>query len=273
MRFVKAVRVSQLHGPRPAAPRRAEGRARTVVASATRSLTALAALVAFVAAPAAAQTGGYRKPPQAVLDVLDAPPPPVAFVSPARDRAIVATGTRYPPISDLAQPMLRLAGLRINPNTNAPHLLGYYVRLSLKRIDTGAETPIQLPPGAQVIYITWSPDGRRFAFANRTSAGLELWVGDGATGRVSKLRGVTVNAVYGEPFQWMPDNKTLLVQLVPARRGLLRPAPNVPRAPKFGRQAGRDGPRDPARRGRTRATARHRRTSRIAWQASSLFVF
>ena len=229
MRSVKADCVSQLH-----APRRAAG----VVAKSTRVFVALV----VVAAAALAQGGGYRKPPQAVLDVLNAPVPPVAFISPARDRAIVATATRYPPISDLAQPMLRLAGLRINPNTSAPHLLSYYVRLSLKRIDTGAETPIQLPPGAQASFITWSADGRRFAFANRTPTGLELWVGDAATGRVAKLRGVTVNAVYGDPFQWMPDNRTLLVQLVPAARGQLRPAPTVPREPNIQESSGRAGP-------------------------------
>jgi dipeptidyl aminopeptidase/acylaminoacyl peptidase len=238
MRFVKADRGSQSHGPRRAAPRRAGGRARTVVVNSARAFVVLV----LVAASVAAQQGGYRKPPQAVLDVLNAPLPPVAIVSPARDRVVLATSTRYPPISDLARPMLRLAGLRINPNTNAPHLMGYYVRLSLKRIDTGAETPIQLPPGAQASSVTWSGDGRRFAFANRTPTGLELWVGDGATGRVSKLRGVTLSAVYGEPFQWMPDNRTLLVQLVPAGRGQLRPAPTVPREPNIQESSGRAGP-------------------------------
>ena len=238
MRFVKAVCVSQLHASARAAQGRARGRVPSAVETSARVLVALF----FVAASVAAQTGGYRKPPQAVLDVLNAPPPPVAFVSPARDRVILATGTRYPPISDLAQPMLRLAGLRINPNTNAPHLLSYVVRLSLKRIDTGAETPIELPPGAQAVYLKWSGDGRRFAFANRTPAGLELWVGDAATGRVSKLRGVTISAVYGEPFQWMPDNRTLLVQLVPAGRGQLRAAPAVPREPNIQESSGRAGP-------------------------------
>jgi dipeptidyl aminopeptidase/acylaminoacyl peptidase len=238
MRFVKADCVSQLHRPRRAARCRAAGRALSVAAHSARVFVALA----VAAASALAQPGGYRKPPQAVLDVLNAPVPPVAFVSPARDRAIVATATRYPPISDLAQPMLRLAGLRINPNTSAPHLLNYYVRLSLKRIDTGAETPITLPAGAQVTSITWSADGRLFAFANRAPSALELWVGDAATGKVSKLRGVTLSAVYGEPFQWMPDNRTLLVQLVPAARGQLRPAPSVPREPNIQESAGRAGP-------------------------------
>jgi dipeptidyl aminopeptidase/acylaminoacyl peptidase len=238
MRSVKADCVSQWHGPRLGAKRRAEGRALAVVANCARVFAALA----VAAAPALAQQGGYRKPPQAVLDVLNAPAPPVAIVSPARDRLLLATSTRYPPISDLAQPMLRLAGLRINPNTSAPHQLNYYVKLSLKRIDTGAETPVQLPPGAQAAYLAWSGDGSRFAFANRTPAGLELWVGDGATGKVWKLRNVAVSAVYGEPFQWMPDNRTLLVQLVPPARGPLRPAPAVPREPNIQESAGRAGP-------------------------------
>ncbi|HLL76216.1 MAG TPA: prolyl oligopeptidase family serine peptidase [Pyrinomonadaceae bacterium] len=238
MRFVKADRVSQLRKPGRAAECRAAGHARSVIVKSARVLAAFVVLAAAVAA----QTGGYRKPPQAVLDVLNAPLPPVALVSPARDRVVLATSTRYPPISDLAQPMLRLAGLRINPNTSAPHQLGYYVKLSLKNIETGTETTIALPAGAQAAYLTWSGDGRRFAFANRTPTGLELWVGDAATGKVSKLRGITVSAVYGEPFQWMPDNRTLLVQLVPAGRGQLRPSPTVPREPNIQESSGRAGP-------------------------------
>ena len=91
------------------------------------------ALVLLAHTPAPAQTT-YRKPPQAVLDVLNAPVPPSATISPARDQVLLATGVRYPPITELAQPMLRLAGLRINPNTSAPHMSPYYVALSIKRI-------------------------------------------------------------------------------------------------------------------------------------------
>ena len=35
-----------------------------------------------------------------------------------KDKIALFEPIRYPPISELAQPMLRLAGLRINPNTN-----------------------------------------------------------------------------------------------------------------------------------------------------------
>ena len=88
--------------------------------SQTPARTFLAALIVVAAAVAGlAQT--YQKPPQAVLDVLNAPVPPQAAMSPTRDYLLLAQGVRYPPLSELAEPMLRLAGLRINPNTSGPH--------------------------------------------------------------------------------------------------------------------------------------------------------
>ncbi len=144
------------------------------------------AFAAFVLALACAGVCGaqtYQKPPQAVLDVLNAPVPPAASISPTRDYMLLLQGVRYPPISELAQPMLRLAGLRINPNTSGRHLPNYYVAYSIKGIADGAETRVSLPPGAQAGQPEWSGDGRHFAFTNTTPAGIELWVGDTARAR------------------------------------------------------------------------------------------
>ncbi|MGI8995934.1 MAG: S9 family peptidase [Pyrinomonadaceae bacterium] len=197
-------------------------------------------LMAVTTAPA---QDSYRQPPKDVLNILDAPVTPVASISPARDRVILATGVRYPPIADLAQPMLRLAGLRINPNTNGPHRAGYFIAFSLKRIADGAETKITLPPKAQAGAPVWSADGKHFAFTNTTpGGGIELWVGESETGKVQKLKGVVVNAVYGAPVQWLPDNRTLLVQTIPASRKTLSPAPSVPREPVIQESSGRAGP-------------------------------
>lgn len=204
-----------------------------------RSLAAFVVCLLFCAAAAVAQT--YHQPPQAVLDVLSAPVTPSASVSPTREAMLLATGVRYPPLSDLAQPMLRLAGLRINPNTNGPHRAPYFVALMLKRIGDGAEMKVALPAGAQIDLPRWSPDGRRFAFMNTTPAGIELWTGDSATGQLRQAQGVRVNAVYGTPYQWLPDNRTLVVQLVPARRAPLAPAPSVPREPVIQESVGRAG--------------------------------
>ncbi len=42
----------------------------------------------------------------------------MARLNPAGDALALFTPLRYPPLADLAQPMLPLAGVRINPRTN-----------------------------------------------------------------------------------------------------------------------------------------------------------
>ena len=65
----------------------------------------------------------YQTPPREVLDVLNAPATPTVLLSPAHDRYLLIDRERYPSISELAQPMLGLAGLRINPQNRGPHRL------------------------------------------------------------------------------------------------------------------------------------------------------
>ncbi|HZI19679.1 MAG TPA: prolyl oligopeptidase family serine peptidase [Pyrinomonadaceae bacterium] len=199
---------------------------------------ALALALLLSAAPAAPAQSTYQKPPRAVLEVLDAPAPPTAYVGPRRDYMLLMTGLRYPPISELAEPMLRLAGQRINPLTSGRHRAPAFVRLSLRRLSDGAETVIQPPPGARLSAPEWSPDGRAFALTNTTPAGIELWVGETSSPRLRRLKGVAVGAVYGDAFRWMPDGRTLLVQTVP-RRGPAPAEPGVPAGPNVQESSGK----------------------------------
>src|SRR6266566_1706321 len=206
-------------------------------------LVRLFALFALLLTPALlAYPQAYKKPPKEVLDVLNAPVTPAVSISPGRDMMLLATGVRYPPLSDLAQPMLRLAGLRINPNTNGPHRRPYYVALALKRISDGKDTQVALPSGAHIDFPEWSPDSKHFAFANTTPTGIELWIGDSATGQIKQRTGARINAIYGEPYQWLPDNRTIIAQLVPADRQRLISAPSVPREPVIQESTGKAGP-------------------------------
>ncbi|HKG78604.1 MAG TPA: hypothetical protein VKA78_04280, partial [Pyrinomonadaceae bacterium] len=206
---------------------------------ASTSLTILALLL-FADITFAQQ--GYKKPPKEVLDILNAPVTPTALISPTRDNMLLLTGLRYPPLADLAQPMLRLAGRRINPASNSPHRLQYSVALTLKRIGDGSEVKIDLPPGAKVSGIEWSDDGKHFAFLNTTANRVELWVGDAATSKIHNLKSVAVNSTIGNPVTWMPDNHMLLVQLVPSRRGPAPATPSVPEEPTTQESSGRPGP-------------------------------
>src|ERR671926_433034 len=109
-----------------------------------KSAVAFSILVVVFSSVTTVAQQGYKKPPKEVLDVLNAPVTPTALVSPTRDNILLSTGLRYPPLADLSQPMLRLAGRRINPASNSPHRLQYSVALSLKRIADGSEIKIDV---------------------------------------------------------------------------------------------------------------------------------
>ena len=204
-------------------------------------LSAILTILPLLAMTVVAQDG-YKKAPPEVSSILSAPVTPSAFVSPSRDAMLLATSLRYPPLADLAEPMLRLAGQRINPNSNGPHRYPYFVALSLKRLADDSEIKIALPAGAKIGAPIWSADGKRFVFTNTTASGVELWSGDAGTGAVRKLKDARVNTTSGDPLQWMPDNRTLIVLLVPAKRPAAPTAVNIPREPNWQESSGRPGP-------------------------------
>lgn len=181
----------------------------------------------------------YQKPPKEVLDILNAPPTPNIFVSPTRDRVLLINPLRYPPIADLAQPMLRIAGLRINPKTNARHHPPRNAAYTLKWISNGKEIKIAVPPNAYLSAPEWSFDGKHFSFSNTTETSTDLWLGDATTGAVHKIAGVALNATLGDPFQWMPDNRTILVQTVVSTRGKPPAEPLVPKGPVIQESSGK----------------------------------
>src|SRR5205085_233746 len=86
------------------------------------------------------------------------------------------------------------------------------------------------------------PDGKHFAFTSTTATGIELWIGDVATGKVRPVPGVQINAAYGVPWQWLPDSQTLLCQAIPADRGKPPEAPRVPKGPKIQESFGKLSP-------------------------------
>ena len=201
---------------------------------------AAAALALVFAVSISYSQGSYKQPPKEVMDVLNAPAIPAASVSPTRDRIAILSPLRYPPISELAQPMLRLAGLRINPNTNGQHRQPYFVKVSLTSIPSGTETPIAFPADAKLISPQWSPDGKYLAVGNITLTGVELWFVDTASGKAQKVRNVFVNTAFGG-YSWI-DNHSVAANLVPAKRGTAPGYQNLtPNEPNIQETSGRKG--------------------------------
>ncbi len=174
---------------------------------------------------------GYQKPPADIAEILAAPDAPQISLSPARDRMLLVHGLRHPPIAELARPMVRLAGQRVNPQNNGPHGVPGFVGLTLKTFADGKERKITLPDNSRVSFPVWSPDGKLFAVVRYGSTQLELLVGDAQSGQMKALKGAILNGGFGEIFQWMPDSQHLICKAVPSKRGKTPAAPSVPSGP------------------------------------------
>lgn len=217
-----------------------------------------AILLVLAAAVVLSGATTYQKPPKEVLDILNAPETPQASVSPAGDQVLLIGSIRYPSIADMARPMLRLAGLRINPDSNGIHGAGRITELTLVGIQDGKARKIELPPGFRGYGTgfggpmgfefmgsrasSWSADGKYIALTNETPASTELWIIDTAAAKARKIAGLSINAAYGTACQWMPDQLTLLVQAIPAGRGKPPAQPTVPTGPNVQENYGRQAP-------------------------------
>ena len=207
-------------------------------------------LVAARSDPASAQSTAshYHQPPQAILDVMQAPPAPHPYASPTDDAVLLVAREYYPSIARVSTPFLRLAGVRIETRNHSRHDTrgGYGVTpcdrsIDLVRLADQVQTRIALPANSCAGTPVWSADGRQFAFINMAPEAVELWVGDVSTAAVHKIPGVRLNPALYDELQWMPDQKTLLVKLVPD--GLAPPPsdPVVPSGPSIQETGGASG--------------------------------
>ena len=144
---------------------------------------------ASLAQPAAQLETGYQQPPKVIIDILDAPPPPTAVMSPTRTVMALLERTSMPKIADLAEPMLRLAGSRINPKTNGPHGGQTTYGITLKNVADGKDTRVVLPAGSRITATAFSPDGKWLSFFMTRATGIELWIVNTATAQAKAATG------------------------------------------------------------------------------------
>ena len=173
----------------------------------------------------------YLTPPREIVAAFDARPLPDAMLSPSRKVMALAQRRAQPTIAMLSQPMLRLAGARINPKNFGPHRTALIYAITLKKIGDGSEVGLTVPPEANLANLEFSPDGSRLAYTNTTPSNIELWIS-------GKKVADHLNATAGDPCDWM-TNTTLVCKFVPANLGPAPAEPKVPSGPNVQENEGK----------------------------------
>ncbi|MEO6445448.1 MAG: S9 family peptidase, partial [Gemmatimonadaceae bacterium] len=184
---------------------------------------ALFMVVAFVVSfvPAARAQDGYREPPEAIRQILDAEPTPSLSVSPDKRTLLLMRRPALPSIDKVAAPDLRLAGIRFDPSSNGPSRESSLSGLSLMPVSGGEARPVSmtLPAGASISNPRWSPASDKIAFTVSTDNAITIWVADVASATARQLSPRRLNGILGAPCDWMSNSALLLCTFVPEGRG------------------------------------------------------
>lgn len=164
----------------------------------------------------------YQTPPREILELVDIERAPLVELDSKKEQMLFYYRPAFKSLSDLNQPELRLAGLRINPETNISSTIAYYHDIRYQQVMKGAVQSIKgLPEQPRIAYVSFSPDETKIAFTHTSQEGVELWVADLKTLTAVKVTDAVLNANAGRPFTWFPDSRSLLVRMLPTDRKAL----------------------------------------------------
>ena len=177
----------------------------------------------------------YQVPPREIVDIVDSPRLPYAWDSPDKTHLLIVEFPGVPSIEELAQPELKLAGLRFNPDTNGPSTSQafYYNKLTIKELSSLKEIPITgLPENPKISDPSWSSDGKKIAFTLTVPGGIELWMANADDGKAVRLTGPVINGALGwVTYTWLTDSKRILYNSLVIDRKPVPKKTQVPTGP------------------------------------------
>lgn len=191
--------------------------------------------------PTFAQTT-YQTPPKSIADLFTAPSTPSVSFNKDGSMMMILDRTEAPSIEDLAQPELRIGGIRINPAISGPSRAGGFTNIKIKKTRSGEEIQIKgLPSNPKMNGFSLSLDEKYLAFTQTELNGISLWVIDMTTYEAKKLTDPILNQVFGNSVAWLPDNSIVIKAVNPSRGGMPK-APLAPAGPVIQETSGNAAP-------------------------------
>jgi len=192
--------------------------------------------------PLLSQDVVYQRPPKVIEEVALAKLSPVTRISENSQWAIQLERSPYRSLAKLSQPELKLAGMRVNPETFGASRQAEYTGATLMYIPTQETTVVSgLPANSVIKYAEFSPsDTKVILFVEETDGNyLYMFTTDQPVAR--KLSNRKVNMTIGAEIEWVDDN-SFLTLLVPESIGQPPAAPTVPSGPVVQESTGKSAP-------------------------------
>lgn len=185
----------------------------------------------------------YSEPAPEIVSLVDAPRPPLSVVSPTGQGVLLVDIETHPSLTHLAEPVLRLAGIRLSSTRGTRQQLQYGKRLHWVCCGNGERITLALPQSPRIGLPVFAPDGSVFAFTNDTPDSTELWLGDSSTGALRRVQGLRVNNVlFAQAFVFSRQGQRLWVATIPDERGDPPRRQNVPLSPSMQESVARPAP-------------------------------
>lgn len=184
----------------------------------------------------------YQTPPAAIADLLLTKPSPNVSIDSKGEWMVLFQRNVYSTVEELAQPELRIAGLRINPANFGPSRAGYFTNIEIKNIKTGQTSQISgLPTNLRGAALQWNQNEDAFAFINYTNTRIDLYVVKIADKIAKQINATPLNAVLGGSYFWL-GNSTVIYKGVSTGGKSTPVKPTAPKGPVVQESKGKAAP-------------------------------
>jgi dipeptidyl aminopeptidase/acylaminoacyl peptidase len=202
-----------------------------------------ALVMSLLSSPAFAEPSRYEPAPPAVAAILDASRPPLVQLSPDKEWFVLLERPALPPIRDLAAPVIKVAGIRLDPDTNGPARENPFTAASLRRAEKPKAPLVPLSIPGRIRTATFDDTAQRLMLTVLQDHGIELWLADvGTSPAPRRLLGPTLMAAYGEPCSFLPGGEGIICRVVPGSRGSTPVEDPTPLGPRVEENLGRKTP-------------------------------
>ena len=200
-------------------------------------------ILCLLVLPSLSADEGYKMPPKAIADLVDAPVTPNVSLSPDKKHILILERSSLPSIEELSQPELRLAGLRINPFTNGRSRSNNYKSIIIQNIKSGKQKRVKgLPKNAKILNVIWSPNGKQIAMSVINVNQINLYLAEAKNGKAKLLINRPLNTIYGSSVYWLNDSKGLIIKGIVEDRSDVPKLNTVPNGPILQENLGKVSP-------------------------------